>query len=127
MKEKIKTYRDLDIWKKGIEVVKEIYKLTERFPKHEIYGLSSQIQRAAVSIPSNIAEGYERHYRKEYVHFLRIAKGSLGELETYLLFSRDFKYISEEEFGGMEYKREELSKILHVLVESLKVQKHILS
>jgi four helix bundle protein len=66
MATKIRTYRDLDIWNRGIELVKEIYKLTDKFPKHEMYGLVSQMRRSVVSIPSNVAEGFRRHHNKEY-------------------------------------------------------------
>jgi len=72
--------------------------MTKKFPKAEIYGLTSQLQRAAVSVPANIAEGYERNHRKEYLQFLFIAKGSLGELDTLLLLARDLSYMTVEEF-----------------------------
>ncbi len=95
MRTKIRTYRDLDIWKKGIGIVKDVYKMTEAFPKKETYGLSTQMRRAAVSIPSNVAEGFRRYYNKEYKQFLYIALGSCAELETQLTISRELKYITE--------------------------------
>ena len=87
MTEKIKNFQDLRIWQKGIEVVKEIYILTKKFPKEELYGLTSQMRRSAVSIPSNIAEGFRRYHNKEYKQFLYIAMGSCAELETQIIIS----------------------------------------
>ena len=81
------THKDLDVWKLGIELVQEVYEVTKVFPKEEMYGLTSQIRRAAVSIPSNIAEGYARESIKELIRFLYISLGSLSELETQLLIS----------------------------------------
>ncbi|HEY0009487.1 MAG TPA: four helix bundle protein [Tepidisphaeraceae bacterium] len=80
----LKSYRELDAWKRAIDLVEAIYRLTRELPDGERFGLTSQSQRAAVSIPANIAEGYGRANRKEYVHFLHIARGSLMELETHL-------------------------------------------
>jgi len=82
MTEKIRDFRDLNVWKKGIEIVKDVYKMAEQLPKQEFYGLVSQMQRSAVSIPSNIAEGFNRFHNKEYKQFLYIALGSCAELET---------------------------------------------
>src|SRR3989338_4809921 len=80
--QKIESYRDLIVWQRAMDLVREIYKITLQFPKSELYGLASQMQRAAVAIPSNIAEGFQRGHRKEYCQFLRIAFGSGAELET---------------------------------------------
>jgi four helix bundle protein len=93
---KIQTYRDLDIWNAGIDLVKEIYKLTEKFPKEEMYGLSAQMRRSAVSIPSNVAEGFRRYHNKEYRQFLYITLGSSAELETQITIAKELKYIQEE-------------------------------
>jgi len=86
---KIKTHKDLDVWKKSMTLAKEVYKLTKSFPKEEIYGLASQMRRAAVSIPSNIAEGAGRNSDKEFIQFLYVSLGSLAELETQLLLSKE--------------------------------------
>ena len=86
-------HSDLDVWKKAIEFVAEIYKITKNFPKEEIYGLTSQIRRAAVSIPSNIAEGAARNYKKEFIQFLYIAVGSAAETETQLIIAKEIGYI----------------------------------
>ena len=94
---KTRSFKDLIVWQKSYALVLEIYKLTQSFPKSEQYGLSSQMRRAAVSIPSNIAEGYGRKHKAEYNHFLSIAYGSLLELETQSLLARDLKYTEENE------------------------------
>jgi four helix bundle protein len=86
---KITGFRELKVWQRAYELTLDLYRITRKFPKAEIYGLTSQLQRAAVSVPANIAEGYERNHRKEYLQFIFIAKGSLGELETLLLLARD--------------------------------------
>ena len=95
MTEKIKNFQDLRIWQKGIEVVKDIYILTKKFPKEELYGLTSQMRRSAVSIPSNIAEGFRRYHNKEYKQFLYIALGSCTELETQIIIANKLDYIKE--------------------------------
>jgi len=90
---KIYSFRDLKIWQKGLDITKEIYALTNKFPKEEIFGLVSQMRRAAVSIPSNIAEGRGGGSRKDFAQFLHIAVGSMSELETQLLIAYDlFKF-----------------------------------
>ena len=91
-------FRDLDVWKKGIDIADGIYDITEKFPENEVYGLSGQMQRAAVSIPSNIAEGYRRLHNKDNIRFLRIALGSCAELETQLIIAARRKYIAKENF-----------------------------
>jgi len=95
MTEKITNFQDLRIWQKGIEVVKDIYMLTKKFPKEELYGLTSQIRRSAISIPSNIAEGFRRYHNKEYRQFLYIALGSCAELETQIIIANELDYIDE--------------------------------
>ena len=95
MTEKIKNFQDLRIWQIGIEVVKDIYILTKKFPKEELYGLTSQMRRSAVSIPSNIAEGFRRYHNKEYRQFLYIALGSCAELETQIIIANELDYINE--------------------------------
>ena len=91
----VRTHRDLDVWKKSIDLVTLIYKYTAEYPKDEVYGLTSQIRRCAVSIPSNIAEGSARTTKKDFSHFLAIALGSVAELETQLIISRNLNYLSE--------------------------------
>ena len=93
----IKTHKDLDVWKESMNLAKEVYKLTERFPREEIFGLTSQMRRAAVSIPSNIAEGAARKSDKEFIQFLHVSLGSLAEVETQLLLSRELGFLKNEE------------------------------
>ncbi len=95
MTEKIKNFQDLRIWQIGIEVVKDIYILTKKFPKEELYGLTSQMRRSAISIPSNIAEGFRRYHNKEYKQFLHITLGSCAELETQIIIANELDYINE--------------------------------
>ncbi|MFC1496975.1 four helix bundle protein [Verrucomicrobiota bacterium] len=85
---KIRNFRDLDVWQKGMQIVIEIYRITKEFPKDELYGLISQMRRAAISVPSNIAEGFGRFHNKEYRQFLYVAQGSCAELETHWLHWR---------------------------------------
>ena len=92
-RENLITHKDLDIWKLGIELVQEVYKTTVEFPKEEIYGLTNQMRRAAVSIPSNISEGAARSSKKEFIQFLYVALGSLAELETQAIISEKLGYL----------------------------------
>ena len=97
MEQKIRSFRDLRVWRKGMELVKEVYQATKNFPKAEQFGLSSQMRRSAISVPSNIAEGFRRRYNKEQKQFLNISLGSCAELETQVIISRELNYINEEE------------------------------
>ncbi|MDH2207303.1 four helix bundle protein [Empedobacter sp. GD03644] len=112
----MKTHKDLDVWKKSVDFVTIIYKETQSFPKEEIYGLTNQIRRSAVSISSNIAEGAARNSDKEFIHFLYIALGSLMELDTQLIIARNLIYINEEEFIQLISKLEEIGKMLNGLI-----------
>jgi len=94
---KTKSFKDLIVWQKSYKLVLEIYKITKEFPKTETYGLSQQMRKAAVSIPSNIAEGYGRKHEAEYKQFLSIAYGSLQEIETQYLLAIDLKYVHKNE------------------------------
>jgi len=96
MNEKIRTFRDLKVWQKAIELVKEVYRITQNFPTEEKYGLSSQMRRASVSVPSNIAEGFRRRYNKEYKQFLNISLGSSAELETQVVIAKELGYIDKQ-------------------------------
>lgn len=112
-------FKSLLVWQKSYALTIKIYKVTtERFPKSEIYGLASQMRRAAISVPANIAEGYERQYNKEYIQFLTVARGSLGELETYLLLAKDLKYITRGTFEELEQSRKEVIRLLQGLIRS---------
>lgn len=112
-------FRRLLVWQNSYELVLLIYRLTADFPVLEEYGLKSQLRRSIVSLPANIAEGYERNHRKEYVQFLHMAKGSLGEAETYLSLSKDLGYFSTELYEIIEGKRSEVGRMLKALIKSL--------
>lgn len=112
-------YRQLLVWQKSKILVVSVYKLTHTFPSFEVFGLSSQMQRAAVSIISNIAEGCGRQADREFLYFLRIAKGSLFELESQLYIAKDLDYITEQELAGIEALCEEISKMLARLMKSV--------
>ena len=116
----IKSYKDLIVWQKGIELVKEIFKLTKLFPKEETYGIVSQMRRAAVSIPSNIAEGSGRRSSNEWKQFYSIAYGSTLELETQLIISRDIGLAPSEAFSTNFKLIEEISKIIRTILHNLK-------
>jgi len=92
----MQTHKDLDVWKLGIELVEDIYLITRKFPKDEMYGLTSQLRRSSVSVPSNIAEGYARNYNKELLQYLYHALGSISEMETQLIISVRLKYLENE-------------------------------
>ena len=92
----IREFRDLKIWKLGMSIVIDVYRLTKSFPKDELFGLTSQMRRAAVSIPSNIAEGFNRYHTKEFIRYLYIALGSCAELETQLEIASDLAYLENE-------------------------------
>jgi four helix bundle protein len=119
MESKIKSYRDLEIWKKGIEIVKDIYRMTEDFPNHETYGLIGQMRRAAVSIPSNIAEGFRRYHNKEYKQFLNIVLGSCAELETQVIISKELGYIREDSEKQIMEKTDHLCRMTTNLIKKL--------
>jgi four helix bundle protein len=106
------TYKNLIVWQKSDELAFEIYKLTKKFPKDEIYGLTSQLRRAALSIPTNIVEGYARKGDKELGRFISIAVGSMAETEYLLEFSRRLKYIDEHDYKKIEALRNEVGKLL---------------
>ncbi|NJD39087.1 MAG: four helix bundle protein [Geobacter sp.] len=112
-------FRQLAVWQKSYALTLSVYKHTRSFPSEERYGLTSQLRRSVLSVPANIAEGYERNHRKEYVHFLHIARGSLGETETYLLLAVDLGYLSNETFTLLEAQRAEVGRILRGLINSL--------
>jgi len=112
----IKTYKDLIVWQKGIELVLAIYELTEKFPKTEVYGLTSQIRRSAVSIPSNIAEGKLRGFEKESRHFFLISFGSGGELETQIEISKRLKDTKMLDYSKIDSLLSEVMKMLNALI-----------
>ena len=121
MNEKIRSFKDLIVWQKAYRLTLEAYKATGDFPKHEQYGLSAQMRRAAVSVVSNIAEGYNRKGRGEYINFLSIAYASLSELETQLLLSKDLGYIKEDRLKELIKLKDEVGAMLFTMQQSLKL------
>lgn len=112
---KIQSYKELIVWQKSVELVKEIYTLTSFFPSPEIYGIVSQIRRAAISIPSNIAEGYGRNSQKQYLHFYSISYGSSLELETQIIIAKELRLAPLEKFQKSEELLNEVIKMLYVM------------
>ncbi len=106
-------FRELRIWQKAKELTKACYVITSQFPKEEVYGLTSQIRRAAVSIPSNIAEGSQRTTQKDFSHFVLIAKGSLAELQTQLSIAYDLNYMPEKAWKSLDTSIDELHRMLY--------------
>ncbi|WP_333878102.1 four helix bundle protein [Flavobacterium sp.] len=116
----IKSYKDLLIWQKGFQIVISTYKLTKDFPQEELYALTSQIKRASVSIPSNIAEGYGRNTEKSFGHFIDISRGSLYELETQLLIAKELEFIQDlDMFNHVISLINEESKMINAFYNSI--------
>ena len=118
----IKTYRDLQIWQKSMTLVTEVYKTSKGFSKDEAYGLIPQIRRCAISIPSNIAEGYGRNSTNEYIHFLRIATGSLYELQTQIEICMNLDYLNKDEFNKLYELSREIERMITSLIGKLSSQ-----
>ena len=116
----VSSYRDLKVWQKAMDLVVESYRLSKRLPTTELYGLASQIQRAAVSIPANIAEGHGRDHLGDYLHHLSVANGSLKELETHLLVAKRLSYLRPDELEPAFQMTEELGRMLAGLAKSLR-------
>lgn len=113
-------FKELLVWQKSINFVTEIYEVTNNCPKDEMYGLTSQIRRASISIPSNIAEGNSRRSVADYLQFLKIARGSCAEVETQLIIAQNLKFLSEEHYLKLNQDIIEISKMLNGLINSLK-------
>ncbi|MBZ9629101.1 four helix bundle protein [Psychroflexus sp. CAK1W] len=112
----MKTHKDLEVWKESIDFVTELYKVTNEFPKSEQYGLTSQIRRAAISVPSNISEGFARKGIKEKIRFLYIALGSNSEVETQLIIANNLDFVNNEDFESLETNNKNLGKRLINLI-----------
>lgn len=117
-------YRKLSVWQKSYALALETYRASAAFPKEEVYGIVSQVRRAAASIPANIAEGCGRHTRSEFVRFLDIAMGSLAELDTYLMLSRDLAYIPPESYADLDSRLIEVKKMLASLITKVRQKSH---
>jgi four helix bundle protein len=119
-KKKSRSFRDLDVWNISIDFAKDLYQLSNRFPPDELYGLTSQVRRAAVSIPSNIAEGQSRNSPKEFKQFLFIALGSLGEIETQLIIANKIEYLSSDNLNSWVARIDTIRKMLKALASKIK-------
>lgn len=117
----MKTFRDLIIWQKSMNLVTAIYNKTNGFPKEELFGLTSQIRRCAISIPSNIAEGYGRNSNKEFSRFISIARGSLFEFQTQLEIAKNINYLNEIEFNQLYENSRELETIMKSFIEKINI------
>jgi len=110
------SFKDLLVYQKSIQLVTQVYEITSNYPQKEVFGITNQIRRSAVSIPSNIAEGSARNYSKEYVQFLHISLGSAAELDAQLEISSNLKYISKEEYLSLSDQINEISKLLFGMI-----------
>jgi four helix bundle protein len=119
MGKEIQSYRDLEVWKKAMQLVTDVYHYSKTFPKEEVYGLALQIRRCAVSIPSNISEGYGRYGTGEFVHFLEIATGSLCELHTQIEIARNLGYLNDAIFEQFDAVSREIERMLNGLIRKL--------
>jgi four helix bundle protein len=116
----MKSYRDLIVWQKSMRLVTQIYLITKELPKSELYGLTSQIRRSSISLPSNIAEGYGRNSTNDYIRFLQIACGSLYEVQTQLEICYTLEYISKKLFNGIYEQSREIERMLNSLIRKIK-------
>ena len=117
--EEVKSYRNLIVWQKSIEVCALIYQLTRDFPSEETFGITSQLKRAAISVPTNISEGHSRNSRKEYRHFIGIARGSIAEVETLILLTKNLQFTSENKISEISALCTEIGKMLTSLNRKL--------
>jgi four helix bundle protein len=115
----IRSYKDLNVWKVAMELVCEVYEVTRNFPDTERYGLTSQMRRCAISVPSNIAEGWSRNSARSFISYLNIAAGSMSELLTQLEIARRINYISDEKTIHLNLKGIEISKMLYMLTKKI--------
>ncbi len=119
---KVRDYKDMRVWQKGVDIVQLVYGYTGNFPANERYTMTSQMRRSAVSIPSNVAEGFVRRYTKEYVQFLYVALGSCAELDTLAVLARNKKYLDEKDMNdltaSLNYEMRMLTKLINHLVNS---------
>jgi len=118
-RKKMKSYRDLMVWQKAMALVTNIYRITKALPTEEVYGLTPQIRRSAVSIPSNMAEGYGRNSTKDYLRFLRIANGSLYELQTQLEICMNLEFITKQKFDESYEQSREIERMLSSLIRKI--------
>ncbi len=121
--ESFRSHKDLDVWKKSVCLVVDLYNLTKRFPPDERFGLTAQIRRASTSVPANIAEGWGRGSTKEYIQFLKIARGSLTELDTHLIVSGELGYVEKADSTRLEAAISDVGKMLNRLNKALEAKR----
>ncbi|MFN0033117.1 MAG: four helix bundle protein [Flavobacteriales bacterium] len=119
MENAVKSFKDLLVWHKAMELTNAVYDITDKYPGKEVYTITSQMRRSAISVPSNIAEGQQRQHAKEFVQFLNIARGSLAELETQMLIAFGRKYHSETEHTSCDQLMTEIGRMLNGLIRSI--------
>jgi len=119
----MKTFRDLRVWQHAHDLVLQVYRLTQTFPNHELYGLSSQLRRAAVSVPANIVEGFTRKGNKDFSRFLNVAQGSLEETKYFLLLAKDLDYLPSASFDKLQAQADTVGKMLHGLMTKVSAKK----
>ena len=117
---KVQSYKELNVWTKGLEITAAVYKLTEKFPRKELFGLGSQMERAGTSVPSNVAEGFMRQSTKEFIQFLHVSLGSLAELETQLIIATKRNYVMPQTFELLQKEIDVEGRMLRALIKSLK-------
>jgi four helix bundle protein len=120
----VKTYKDLIVWQKSKKMAVDFYKNTNSFPREELYGLTSQIRRSAVSVPANIAEGYGRQSTKDYLRFLKISRGSLFELQTLIEISNELEFLVKEQFKKLYEQTLEIDRMLSSLIYKVSENSH---
>ena len=118
--EKRRDYRDLVLWQRAMELAAEVHRTTLNLPKHEMFGMSAQLRRAAVSIPSNIAEGSGRRTTREFIAFLHIARGSLSELRTQLVLARTVGYLADADLSSVDSLSDEVGRLLNAVIRGLR-------
>jgi four helix bundle protein len=123
MEANVKSFRDLKVWQKSIDLVEQVYDLTDQFPGDELYSITQQIRRCTVSVPSNIAEGSARNSTNDFIRFLHISKGSLAELETQIIISRRRNYLSQQDSEHINHRIQEIDYMLYRLIERLKAKR----
>ena len=122
----VRSYRELNVWQRSYDLCKQVYRITRQFPSEERYGMASQIRRAAVSIPINIAEGHDRNTTRDYLRFLWMARGSIAELETQLMLSRDMELAGVSGVSAALNELDEIGRMLRGLIKSLAIN-HVTS
>jgi len=117
-----RNHKDLILWQKSMAMAAHVHRLTRSFPRHEIFGLTSQIRRAAVSVPSNVAEGAARRTTREFIAFLHIARGSFAELETQLMLSREIGYLTDRDLAPVLARLDEVGRLLNAVITGLRAR-----